>query len=464
MTSGLRTALSALTTRGRAFLSSGITAVICSLLLGLDDLARVGALLIALPLLSAVVTTRGRHKLGLARTVEPQQVTAGQVAHVDLHLSNEGRAPTGLLLVEEQVPYALGVRPRFVIDQMGPRWRRSVRYAVRSELRGRYTLGPMTVRVNDPFGLVAFVRSFQSSATLVVTPEVVPLPGIPLAGTYSGTGEHRPRSFAGGSAEDVTTREYRHGDDLRRVHWRSSAHAGELMVRREEQPWESRATVFLDNRSHVHRGAGTASSLEHAVSIAASIASHLLQRGFEVHLVSAAGPLVTHGREARPDRSALLEALAVLQETPRTHLGTEPLSAMLQGGLVIGVLGTLHDADLDVLSRVKQPSEPPLAIVLDVAAWDGDAGAARRPAPGVAAVASSEPDTTRRGSSPGSTRPTDGLSRDARLLSGRGWRTVTAGPRDPVPRLWQELATAGRRGAAWGPAADPARRPERSAT
>ena len=452
MTAGLRTAFGALTTRGRAFVSAGITAVVCSFLLGLDDLARVGALLVALPLLSAVVTTRGRHKLGLSRTVEPAQVTVGQVAHVDLHLSNQGRAPTGLLLVEEQVPYALGVRPRFVIDRMGPNWHRAVRYAVRSELRGRYTLGPMTVRVNDPFGLVAFVRSFQSHAALVVTPEVVPLPAIPLAGTYSGTGEHRPRSFAGGSAEDVTTREYRHGDDLRRVHWRSSAHAGELMVRREEQPWESRATLFVDNRRRLHRGAGTASSLERAVTIAASVASHLHQRGFEVHLVDAAGPLVAHGRQSRPDRAALLEALAVLQESSRTYLGNEALSAMTQGGLVLAVLGDLRDADLDALARVKQSSEPPLAVVLDVAGGD----------PEVGAQATAE--TTRRGSSPGSTLPTDGLARGARLLSGRGWRTVTAGPRDPVPRLWQELAVAGRRGAAWGPAADPARRPERSAS
>jgi uncharacterized protein (DUF58 family) len=439
LTPAARTALGALTTRGRAFVSSGVTAVLCSFLLGLEDLARVGALLVAVPLLSAVVTTRGRHKLGLARTVEPAQVAVGQVAHVDLQLSNEGRAPTGLLLVEEQVPYALGVRPRFVIDRMGPRWRRSVRYAVRSELRGRYTLGPMTVRVNDPFGLVALVRSFQSSAHLVVTPEVVPLPAIPLSGTFSGTGEHRPRSFAGGSAEDVTTREYRHGDDLRRVHWRSSAHAGELMVRREEQPWESRATLFVDNRRHVHRGAGTASSLEQAVTIAASIGSHLLQRGFEVNLVSAAGPLLTHGRESRPDRTALLEALAVLQESPRAHLGTEPLSFLTQGGLVIGVFGDLSDADLEVLGRVKRAAEPPHAVVLDVRAWDAGTNGT---------IPDSSPD----------------LSRGARLLAARGWRTVTAGPRDPVPRVWQELAAAGRRGTGWRAPADPLRRPERSAS
>jgi hypothetical protein len=151
----------------------------------------------------------------------------------------------------------------------------------------------------------------------------------------------------------------------------------------------------------------------------------------------------------------LLEALAVLQESPRSDVATEALSAMTQGGLVIAVLGDLRDGDLDVLARVKQSAEPPLAVVLDVAAWDAGPGSAATTSP---------PSVARRGSSPGSTRATEGLAKTARLLSGRGWRTVSAGPRDAVPRLWQELALAGRRGAAWGPAADPARRPERSAS
>ncbi len=59
----------------------------------------------------------------------------------------------------------------------------------------------------------------------MVTPRVLPLPPVPLSGAWTGSGDNRPRAFASGSAEDVTVREYRRGDDLRRVHWRSSAHA-----------------------------------------------------------------------------------------------------------------------------------------------------------------------------------------------------------------------------------------------
>ena len=135
----------------------------------------------------------------------------------------------------------------------------------------------MSVRVSDPFGLVELGRAFHTTVSLTVTPRTVPLPQIPLGGAWTGSGDNRPRAFATGSAEDVTVREYRRGDELRRVHWRSSAKMGELMVRREEQPWQSRATLFLDNRLRAHRGQGIASSLEAAVSAAASIAVHLSQ-------------------------------------------------------------------------------------------------------------------------------------------------------------------------------------------
>ncbi len=259
------------------------------------------------------------------RTVTPQLVAAGQPALVRLALTNEGRTPSGLLLLEDQVPYVLGARPRFVLEGIGHGWRRHVTYQVRSDVRGRFEIGPMSVRVSDPFGMVELGRSFRTSVPLTVTPRTVALPSIPLGGAWTGSGDNRPRSFASGSAEDVTVREYRRGDDLRRVHWRSSARVGELMVRREEQPWQSRATVFLDNRTRAHRGQGIASSLEAAVSAAASIAVNLSQRGFTVRLVTATGEdpgTVWHFREAELNTGPLLEALAVVQPTAHVQYDT----------------------------------------------------------------------------------------------------------------------------------------------
>ena len=58
---------------------------------------------------------------------------------VTLRLENISRLPTGLLLVEDRVPYVLGSRPRFVLDRVEPRGRREVTYTVRSDVRGRYS-------------------------------------------------------------------------------------------------------------------------------------------------------------------------------------------------------------------------------------------------------------------------------------------------------------------------------------
>ncbi|MEZ5095118.1 MAG: hypothetical protein R2731_02730 [Nocardioides sp.] len=100
----MREALAALTTRGRAFLAAGVTAAVCAIVLGQPTLVRVGVLLAALPLVTAFVVGRSRYRLALVRTVSPQVVVAGQPATVSLALANEGRTPTGALLLEDHVP------------------------------------------------------------------------------------------------------------------------------------------------------------------------------------------------------------------------------------------------------------------------------------------------------------------------------------------------------------------------
>jgi uncharacterized protein (DUF58 family) len=413
----MREALSALTVRGRAFLAAGGTAFVCAVVLGQDELVRVGALLVLLPVATAFFLGRSRYRMGLVRTLSPSHVVAGQQARVQLDLTNDGRMPTGLLLLEDQIPYLLGSRPRFVVDRMGPKWKRTVGYVVRCDVRGKYTVGPMRVRLSDPFGLVELDRTFQSTSSLVVTPRVIALPPIPLSGAWTGSGDNRPRAFTSGSAEDVTVREYRRGDDLRRVHWRSSAHAGELMVRREEQPWQSRATLFLDNRTIAHRGSGAASSLEHAVSIAASGAVHLVQRGFSVRLVTSAGeePGASwheHGALAA-ETGPLLETLAVVTEHSHPHIDVKWLQDIGHSGLLIAVLGDVADHDKASLVRMRHSASSSMALRLDVAAWARGAGQ----------------------------RPTQSA---AGWLTSQGWRAVTVGPKDPIPTAWEELGVAGR--------------------
>lgn len=405
----MREALSGLTVRGRAFLAAGVTAIACAVVLDQGMLARVGVLLLAICLLTVAMLSRNRYRLTLVRNVTPQLVAAGQPARVTLTLANDGLAPNGVLLLEDQVPYVLGTRPRFVLEGIGQGWRHSVTYQVRSDVRGRFEIGPMSVRVSDPFGLVELGRTFRTTVPLTVTPRTVPLPQIPLGGAWTGSGDNRPRAFATGSAEDVTVREYRHGDDLRRVHWRSSARIGDLMVRREEQPWQSRATLFLDNRARAHRGQGIASSLEAAVSAAASIAVHLTHRGFAVRLVTATGEEpgnAWHVRGADLNAAPLLESLAVVAPVGHARIETGWLGEGAHGGLTVAVFGGVEPDDLRIIRRMQHHAASALAIAVDVDAWVGAA------------------------TGEGATR----------LLGQQGWRAVPLGPRDRLDSVWQELA------------------------
>lgn len=408
----VRDGLSGLTFRGRAFVAGGTTAALCGVLLGERDLVRVGAVILLLPLVTIAIAGRSGRRLALVRDLPQSQVEINQPTSVTLELTNLGPT-TGTLLAEEQVPWALGQRPRFVIGPVRPRHARTVRYQVAAEVRGSYDLGPLLVRVTDPFGMLDLHRRFTSTATLVVVPAAEKLPVINLLGARSGNGEDRPRSFSHGSASDVTVREYRLGDDLRRVHWRTSAKTGELMVRREEEPWQARCTLFIDNRSTAHRGSGPDSSFERAVTAAASVAVHLAGLGVQVRLVSADGGQLDHALhqgDVTAHARSVLHHLAALRSTRATELSTSWIDETVTDGTFIGVFGALTGRDQSFLSRLHTRDGAPYALALDVESW-----------------------TTRADDTP------SGPPTSTSWLRQRGWKAAGLSRFGSIPAAWKEL-------------------------
>ncbi|OKJ70822.1 DUF58 domain-containing protein [Streptomyces sp. CB02460] len=434
---GLRAALGGLTTRGRSFLAAGIAAAVCAYVLGQGDLLRVGLLLAVLPLVSVTVLHRTRYRVTGTRRLSPSRVPAGSEARVHLRMDNVSRLPTGLLMLQDRVPYVLGPRPRFVLDRVEAGGRREVSYRVRSDLRGRYPLGPLQLRLSDPFGMCELTRSFSAYDTLVVVPRTEPLPPAPLAGESSGYGEGRQRSLALAGDDDVIPRGYRYGDDLRRVHWRSTARYGELMVRREEQPQRARCTVLLDTRRTAYRGSGPDSAFEWAVSGAASALVHMLERGFAVRLLTDAGDAVpgegeggfAGATQATADAAGLMmDTLAEIGHSDGG--GLSRAHDVLRGGgegLLIAFLGDLDEEQAGMAARMRQRSGGAVAFVLDSAAWvNGDSPASREAA-----------------------------ERRLRVLREAGWTVVPAEPGARLAELWRLAARHGAvagSGAAAGPA------------
>jgi len=383
----MREAMRGLTTRGRCFLAASAASALAALLLGEKDLLRVAILLAALPMLAAWYVGRTRYRLGCRRSLDPDRAPVGTSARVVLRLQNMSRLPTGTMLLEDRLPYALGNRPRLVIERLGAQRSTSVAYTVRADVRGRYEIGPLVVRLTDPFGLCELTRAFPSVDKLTVIPQVHPLPAVRLAGEFGGSGDSRARSVAVHGEDDTATREYRRGDDLRRVHWRSTARVGELMVRREEQPWESRATVLLDTRATPHRGDGPTASFEWAVSAAASVAVHLREAGYRVRLVSDEIDLdaVEAGGEG-----PLLDQLALVRATHRGDTATlvQRVRRRTSGGLVVGVFGLLSKAESELLAELRGSGTTCVAISIDSTTWLNLPGPARAEADRAAGLTS----------------------------------------------------------------------------
>ncbi|MFI7215414.1 DUF58 domain-containing protein [Micromonospora maritima] len=365
----MRDGLRGLTTRGRSFLAAAVAAAISAGILGEKDLLRVAVLLAVLPLLAAAYVGRSRYKLACNRSLEPHRVPVGASSRVVLRLQNLSRLPTGTLLLEDRLPYALGSRPRVVLERLGAHQASSVAYTVRADVRGRYEVGPLVIRLTDPFGLCELTRSFPSTDHLTVIPQVTPLPSVRLPGEYAGSGDSRARSVAVHGEDDAATREYRMGDDLRRVHWKSTARTGELMVRREEQPWESRATVVLDTRAAGHRGEGPTASFEWAVSAAASIAVHLRQAGYKLRLVTGNG--VDVGATEAGGEGLLLDHLAEVHLDRRGEITTlvQQVRQRADGGLIIALLGTVGTAEAELLAGLRGNGATCVAFLLDSNTW-----------------------------------------------------------------------------------------------
>ncbi|MEU7486282.1 DUF58 domain-containing protein [Streptomyces sp. NPDC042319] len=430
---GLRAALGGLTTRGRSFLAAGIAAAVCSYVLGQADLLRVGLLLASLPLVCVAVLHRTRHRVAGSRALSPARISAASETRVRLRVENVSRLPTGVLMLQDHVPYVLGPRPRFVLDRVEAGGHRELSYRVRSDLRGRYPLGPLQLRLSDPFGMCELTRSFSAQDVLTVVPRVEPLPPVRLAGEASGYGDGRHRALALAGDDDVIPRGYRHGDDLRRVHWRSTARHGELMVRREEQPQQARCTILLDTRGAAHRGSGPDSPFEWAVAGAASVGMHLLEHGFSVRLLTDAGSSVpgTDGAGGFSGGAAdaaglLLDTLAVVDHSEEP--GLSRAYEVLRGGnegLLIAFLGDLDEEQTVLAGRLRRSSGAAVAFVLDGDAWSDAAAAGPEAAPAPLPLA-------------------DRL----RLLGDAGWTALPVTPRDTLPALWR--------------LADPARTPRTS--
>lgn len=321
---------------------AGLFIAIVAVILNLDQLYLMAAVLFLIPLTSFAV---GRVLMrGLAcRRVAAGACGEGERTLVTLSVVNEGWLPKMYLRVSDTLPGSLQAvgDPAPLILLLGAGESADVSYTVEGRKRGAYTLGPALVSTTDPLGFYPQVQTVASSSEMLVYPAVVALRRMASGG--GGTWGRRAQENAGtrgGGLDFHGVRDYQPGDELRRVHWRTTARTGKLAVMEYTEGAASDFVVALDLHplSYADTGTGRESALEYAIRMAVAACGYLLGQGHEVQVILPALPPPARGGllalHSTAELPLLLEALAraeavatetlaeaLLQALPRVPMG-----------------------------------------------------------------------------------------------------------------------------------------------
>jgi uncharacterized protein (DUF58 family) len=368
--------------RGWALLVASVATLSTGFVYGRQELLYAGYFGVALPLFALVFARLAQLQLSVTRTYSPPVVAVGHATTATLDIGNVGRFSTVAVSWRDQLPWAPFFTGPQTLPPLPPRTSRfsrpaviRVRYELVPQRRGIYEFGPLLVELSDPFGLVLLEIAVGETHSLVVVPDVVSLPGDSLS-TTSADGSARVMQLRPlGGEDDLMTRNYRTGDALRRVHWRASAHHGELMVRQEEQRTHTEARLIVDTQragysdwssqswwDDSRKDLPESAMFEDAVRLTASLALHLRREGFVVHIVETA----SHSLAPADSTDEFLESLAAinLSVAPPTRAQQAALASGPDTGRSRGsIFAIIADAPDDTLDRlIAQRSDYDQAI------------------------------------------------------------------------------------------------------
>jgi uncharacterized protein (DUF58 family) len=335
-----------ITARGIGVLVAGVLLLAGGALFGYPELAAVGVaavLAVALSLGAGLI----RPRLHVVRGVAPDRVMRGDPCQVTLEVSN-ARAWGALSVVGED---ACGPRTVPVpLVRLRPGHATTVSYPVPTARRGVVRLGPLRVGRRDPFGLARVQRSYGGTDQVWVYPYLHPIAAVPAGSSRNldGLAERVPH----GSITFDTLREYVPGDDLRHVHWRTSARIGELMVRERVDTSRPRIVVLLDDRAAVHAD----DTFEDACEAAASVVAAAARADLAVHLLTASGTSLA----VASDSSGYLDLLAEARLHTDDELGQGGLGGIVErarqmqaGDTMVCLTGRVGAEDLGAMVGLR---------------------------------------------------------------------------------------------------------------
>lgn len=239
-------------------------------------------------LVSGIAMSLGNTKFHAALSVSDNRITVGEHVKVDVKISNPGKSPTVSVLGD--LPMG-EMHQRFRIPALAPGKAKNEQVEFRATSRAILPVGPLKISKGDPFGIVRHEQSLSQSVNVFIHPKTVFLNSLDsgifrdLEGSPSGQVVDDDLDFYG-------LREYRPGDDMRNVHWLSSAKTGTMMVRQYEATKRTDTSITLGVNPTDY---STEDEFELAVSIAASIGTECLIEDRPLSIQAASDSLIPRG-------------------------------------------------------------------------------------------------------------------------------------------------------------------------
>jgi uncharacterized protein (DUF58 family) len=331
------------TRSGWGTIVAGVGLYAVGVALGLVELVVAGAALVLL-LVAAIAWVLRPPSLAATREIEPSRVRRGSPALGLVTVANVGHRRSPRLTFEDRAgdrTVALELPPLSAGEK------RSSTYRLPTDRRGVFDVGPLVLSQTDPFGLFARRRTFGGVARLWVHPLTHPVPATKAGSTVEMDGP-MDETAPEGTIASQGLRPYVFGDDLRMVHWRTTARTGTLMVKKHVDTNRPQVVVLIDDRA---RSYATAEAFEDAVEVAASLAEQVLRAGAPIRLDTVSGSVTDFVPRGTSDA---LDALAELGLTDggdleRAVLG---LDVEMGGSAAVLVTGDHLDDDPSALDRL----------------------------------------------------------------------------------------------------------------
>jgi uncharacterized protein (DUF58 family) len=331
------------TRSGWGAIVAGVGLYAIGVALGLEELVVAGAALLLL-LVAAVIWVLRPPALSVARQIEPSRVRRGSPALGLVTVTNNGGRRSPRVSVEDRVgegTVSLDLPP------LRPGQKRSSTYRLPTDRRGVFAVGPLVLSQTDPFGLVARGRTFGEAVDLWVHPRSYPVPAAKAGSTVEMDGPMDDTAPEGTIAFQGL-RPYVVGDDLRMVHWRTTARLGTLMVKKHVDTNRPQVAVLIDDRA---RSYSTPETFEEAVEVGASLAEQGLRGGAPVRIDTVSGSVIDFVPRGSSDALDLLAELH-LKESGDLERAVLMLEMESGGSAAMLVTGDRLDDDPAALDRL----------------------------------------------------------------------------------------------------------------